>query len=185
MKALPTRGRQRTAFNNWMTFDNTWHFDPNDFMWTVDWRFYDMPNCSLYIVTPDNKWPCKIGISVHPEKRIRSLQTSVWRPLSVAHCFACAGVKEAKSLERKVHETLTDMSRWLHGEWFDMRPEEAADIVRFSASLIGVECTDKIEDEWVFQDVKRYVEESMVVPANQKQRIDDRHAARYPHQRAC
>lgn len=171
MKALQTLGQQRTALETYLAFGER-DVDPHKFMWLVNWRDYNLPFCTVYIVAPDNGWPCKIGVSVHPERRVKDLQTSVWKPLAVAHSFCCASTKSARSLEAKAHETLTEMNRWLHGEWFDMRPDEAADIVRFAATVIGVECSEKIEDTEVLADIVAFVQDSRVDNARQARQSD-------------
>lgn len=138
-------GQQRTALNTyWELTDRTKPIE--DLVWLVDWKAHDLPYCSLYVVTPDNNWPCKIGISVFPRKRVASLQTSVWRPLNVAHCVWALNSQEARRLEKKIHATLTEDNKWLHGEWFDMRPDDALEMINFCAAVEGVEISDKIED---------------------------------------
>lgn len=152
MKASQTLGQQRTAFNNYLMFgDGT--AKPEEMVWLVDWRAHQLPYCSLYIVSPDNSWPCKVGISVAPRKRVMGLQVSVWRPLRVAHCFWCPSIKDARSLEARLHETLTKDNKWLHGEWFDMRPEDAVDLVQFEAAMIGVECNSVIEEPHIIEEI--------------------------------
>lgn len=174
MKALSKRGHQRTALEAWSLRDGLRNHDPHDFMWLVDWKAYGLPYCSVYIIAPDNHWPCKVGISIWPEKRLMSLQTSVWRPLKVFHCFACTSVAQAKALEKRVHEDLTEASKWLHGEWFDMRPNDAADMVRFAAALTGIEITEKIESEEILADVKEGLRDILYGGDNLKKRIDAR-----------
>lgn len=168
------RGAQRTGRPAGLVENYNSRFDPDDYMWLVDWRRYDKPYCSVYVITPDNEWPCKIGVSVFPEKRLQTLQTSVWRRLKVAKCFVCNTTTEARRLEKKVHRTLTDDAKWLHGEWFDMRPDEAADIVTFAASVEGVECTDKIEDEHIRGEVYAFVHRWVYDPGVMREVIDRR-----------
>lgn len=117
-----------------------------DNVWLVNWKEVGLPYCSIYVVSADNSWPCKIGISTYAEKRVRALQTSVWRPLYVPRCYWAPTVKEAKRLEYAVHKRLTEDSRWLHGEWFDLRPDKAAEMIEFVALVEGIEISDKIED---------------------------------------
>lgn len=113
-------------------------------LWLINWRDLELPYCTIYIVTADNKWPCKIGVSCAPEKRVRSLQTASWRPLHVANCYWAETVGEARRLEQAVHRRLTEQSRWLHGEWFDMRPEAATEIVEFVSMVEGVDISADI-----------------------------------------
>ena len=123
-------------------------------VWLVDWKAYGLKYCSLYVVCTDSRWPCKIGISVNARKRVMGIQTGVWRPISVHKCFYLPTVNEARALERKVHDTLTIQGKWLHGEWFDMRPEQAADLIEFEAMILGLECRSEIEDEEIVSDLR-------------------------------
>lgn len=173
MKASLTLGQQRTALDRDLLFNGGLCNDADDKLWTIDWRSYDLPYCSIYIVTPDNDWPCKIGISVAPRKRVMAMQTAVWRPLKVARCFYAPTFLDARTIEQRVHATLTEESKWLHGEWFDMRPSEAADMVQFIAMVAGVECSDKL-DPAIEADVNEKM--SLARRRNEVRRIDLRYA---------
>lgn len=127
-------------------------------LWLVDWRDYGLPHCSIYVVAADNRWPCKIGISTYPGKRVRSLQTSVWRPLHVAKCYWAPTVKEARRLEMAVHRRLTEESRWLHGEWFDMHPDKASEMIEFVSLVEGVDISNEIPDASIAKDVRHMAE---------------------------
>lgn len=168
------RGQQLTAFKRFSQFDGAGvkHNYPEDYVWLVNWKDYGLPYCSLYVVTPDNEWPCKIGISISPRKRLVALQTSVWRPLQVYSCFWLPTVKDAKALEKKLHETLHDDSRWLHGEWFDMKPDKVVDLIRFTASVEGLEISDTIEEERVVADVRETVLQGELSPSAIRERAD-------------
>jgi hypothetical protein len=174
VKASRTLGSQQTAFANYAMKQIHGGMDiaPETMLWLVDWKAYGKPYCSLYVVTPDNGWPCKVGVSVHPYKRVAQLQTSVWKPLEVAGCFWLPTVADAKTLERKLHETLTEENKWLHGEWFDMRPEDVLPLVSFSASVAGVECSDRIEDEHALNDVRERLLAAAYKGNGQKKRAD-------------
>jgi hypothetical protein len=132
-----------------------------DQVWLADWKRYKLPYCSLYVVSPDGNWPCKVGISVNPYKRLLSLQTSVWKRLKVTDCFWLEGVKEARELEKQVHRRLTGDNVWLHGEWFDMRPKDAREMIEFVSAVEGIEVNDKIHNEMVIEDLRRELSRSM------------------------
>jgi hypothetical protein len=121
--------------------------DARKAVWLVNWKAWDLPYCSLYVVSTDSKWPCKIGISIDPYKRIGGIQTGVWRRVDVHKCFYLKTVKQARALEQKIHQTLTDQGKWLHGEWFDLRPEQTTDIIEFEAMVLGLEINSEIEDD--------------------------------------
>lgn len=108
-------------------------------VWLADWRAIRVPYCSIYVIAPADGWPCKIGISTAPRKRVAGLQTACWKQLDVKWCGFLANVQQAKELERRAHRALTDQAKWLHGEWFDLRPDKAVDLVQFEAALGGME----------------------------------------------
>lgn len=116
----------------------------SDLVWLADWRSMGLPYCSIYIVAPIDGWPCKVGISTNPMKRISTLQTSCWKQLEVKWCGWAPTMQQAKEVEMKSHASLTNLGLWLHGEWFDMRPEKAADLVAFEAELAGVSCSTEL-----------------------------------------
>lgn len=134
-------GRQLTALQRAEQRDV---FDPGrdvmDLVWLADWRSMGLPYCSVYVVAPIDGWPCKIGISTNPMKRIATLQTSCWKQLEVAWCGWAPTLQDAKAIEIRAHQALSDQALWLHGEWFDLRPDKAAELVAFEASLAGIEC---------------------------------------------
>jgi hypothetical protein len=125
----------------------------SDMLWLADWRALGAPNCAVYVVAPTDGWPCKIGISTCPRKRLSGLQTSVWKQLEVKWCGHLPSVKSAKALETKCHQTLTDRNLWLQGEWFDLRPDKAVELVQFEAMMLGLELIDAMEEgspEWEY-----------------------------------
>lgn len=150
------RGQQLTAFEKYTLVDG----GGGTSLWMVDWRKYGLSRCSLYVICPENGWPCKIGISVAPRKRLNALQTSVWKRLKVAGCYWLPTAKEARQLEKAIHETLTDDNIWLHGEWFDMRPEQAMEIVEFKAEVLGLYCSPVIEHDEALEDVIREIRDA-------------------------
>lgn len=152
---LRMRGRQQTAYSSFI-LDRRGHFpQPEDQVWLADWKSFNLPYCSLYIVSPDGGWPCKIGISTNARKRLIGLQTSVWKPLKVTHCYWTATVHEARALEKAIHARLTEDNMWLHGEWFAMRPNEAKEIVEFVSLVEGIELNDKVDNPEVISWLKK------------------------------
>lgn len=148
-----TRGKQLTgtqiAEQHRETFGSS--HDVTDLLWLADWRAIGAPNCTIYVIAPLDGWPCKIGVSTSPRKRLAGLQTSVWKQLQVKWCAHLPTVQQAKALERRCHETLTERSLWLHGEWFDLRPDKAIELVQFEALMAGFECAEQLErgtSEW-------------------------------------
>lgn len=156
-KQSRTHGLRLTAFDSFIANSN---FDdkPEDQVWLADWRAHKLPYCSLYVVAPDGQWPCKVGISVNPYKRLIGLQTSVWKPLKVMRCYWTNSVAEARALEKAVHLRLSDDNVWLHGEWFDMRPKAATEMIEFVSLVEGIEIFDKIDNEEVINSIKKDME---------------------------
>jgi hypothetical protein len=147
-------------------------FDAKKTVWLADWKKHKLPYCSIYVVSTDSKWPCKVGISVSPRKRLVQLQTSVWKPLEVAGCYWCNTVNEAKAVEKKMHETLTSDGAWLLGEWFDMRPDKVPPLIEFVASVAGIEIHDTIVEKPVIEDIQE-MHWREVNPAKQYARIEE------------
>lgn len=132
-------------------------YDVSDMVWWADWKKVGLPYCTIYVIGPIDGWPCKIGISTCALRRINSLQTSVWKQLEVKWCAWAPTVNAARKVEAQAHRTLTDMAKWLHGEWFDLRPDKAIELVQFEAELLGVPietrlpdgpATEYVQDEW-------------------------------------
>ena len=147
-------GLQRTAFSAFLMREGGYIAKPEKHVWLVDWRRYKLPYCSIYVVSPDGNWPCKVGISTNPYKRLISLQTSVWKPLKVIGCYWAKTVKEAREVEKQVHKRLSEDNVWLHGEWFDMRPKDAKEMIEFVSAVEGLEINDTIDNEEVIQDLR-------------------------------
>lgn len=71
--------------------------------------------------------PVKVGISSNPDKRLASLQTANPFPLVLLTTFYCPTRGMAKELEACFHETQSN--RRLSGEWFDIAPIEAVELL--------------------------------------------------------
>jgi Meiotically up-regulated gene 113 len=74
--------------------------------------------------------PVKVGIGIDPRSRLGSLQIGNPRRLAIWATFLTPEEMSATLIERTVHERLANNS--LSGEWFDLDPISAADIVRFA-----------------------------------------------------
>lgn len=116
-------------------------------LWRLNWKSEGLPYCGIYIVTTDSRYPCKIGISQNPAKRLASLQTSHWRLLQISEYRWCGNEKEAKQVEQAVHERLKEQEKLLHGEWFDIRPEEAVEAIEWVGLIEGIAVNKHIPKE--------------------------------------
>jgi len=116
----------------------------DDLVWLVDWRAMGLPNCCVYVIAPIDGWPCKIGISASPHKRVSALQTASWKQLRVYWSAHLPSAAEARALEAKAHAVLTERNLWLHGEWFDLRPDKAIELLQFEAAIAGLDVNDRL-----------------------------------------
>lgn len=76
----------------------------------------------LYVIAAAKEGPVKLGLSVHPEKRVRQLQTASPVPLSIFHTEEIEDVR-VKIAEKALHQLLGH--KRMKGEWFDMTVEDA------------------------------------------------------------
>jgi hypothetical protein len=106
-------------------------------LWRVDWKREQLPYCGVYVISTDSLFPCKIGVSVNPAKRLASLQTSHWRGLQISEYRWCETVADATRVEREAHKILRAHDKALLGEWFDVRPSEAVEAMEWAALTVG------------------------------------------------
>jgi hypothetical protein len=116
-------------------------------LWRIDWKRAGYPFCGIYVVTPDNLWPSKVGISTNPTRRLISLQCACWKPLQISEYRYCDTQEAARAVEARVHGMLDESGLGLSGEWFDLRPDKALDAIEFAASVLGVEIRSDIPDD--------------------------------------
>ncbi|RUV65827.1 GIY-YIG nuclease family protein [Mesorhizobium sp. M1A.F.Ca.IN.022.02.1.1] len=148
--------RQSSAIENLRTASNRrMAGNAESHVWLADWKKYGLPHCSLYLVSPDNDWPCKVGISTHAARRVGQIQISVWRPVKVDYSVWCKSVADARLLERAIHSTLAEDGKWLNGEWFDMRPDATKELIQFKAAILGIECFDTVTEPAIVADIER------------------------------
>jgi hypothetical protein len=126
-------------------------------LWRVNWRHQGYPYCGIYAISPDNRWPTKIGISQNPTKRLVSLQGACWRRLDIVEYRYCADFNSARLVEKKAHEILKEEGKLLNGEWFDTKPDKALDVIEFAALGVGIELRKEIPDERVRLAILEYV----------------------------
>lgn len=87
----------------------------------------------LYIIAEEHgddlKPPVKIGISGNPWSRVNALQAGCPSGyLYLYHAFCLANRELARSLEQHFHRW-QDAKR-IHGEWFELSPDEALSLLR-------------------------------------------------------
>lgn len=72
----------------------------------------EKPTLRVYFIQAGEGGPIKIGRSVHPMKRLLSLQTGASEPLSLLATIPAAGPR----LEKELHREFAHLR--LYGEWF-------------------------------------------------------------------
>lgn len=82
----------------------------------------------LYVIGPLSG-PQKIGISKNPQSRLRSLQTGHPSKLFLNHSIEVPDDR-VRLLERMIHQDLSH--RRTNGEWFDLSPTEAEELLEFT-----------------------------------------------------
>lgn len=100
--------------------------------------------CGIYIIGPGPDGPVKVGISGNLQKRLLALQSGCWMPLK---CFGFylslpdapstnyrsmqrAFLAGARSLETRLHREMDKHELALLGEWLDLTPHEALDVLK-------------------------------------------------------
>ena len=146
-------------------------------LWRTDWKRNGYPYCGVYVISTDSLIPCKIGISVNPIKRLMSLQTAHWRPLQISGYRWCAHQSDALKVEQKAHMILREDGKELLGEWFDIRPSQAVDVIEWASKMIEVEVRSDCPDE-LTQKAMGYIMSLITSKDNQ-----DRYASNYSGQK--
>lgn len=85
----------------------------------------------VYVVQSGEDGPVKIGSARKPSARKDSLQTANWQEL---HLRAVVPVSSCAYVEKVAH-TLADRHN-IRGEWFDLEPLQAIEII-ISAAVLG------------------------------------------------
>jgi hypothetical protein len=150
--------------------------NPRPLVPAIDWTEFDLPYYTVYVITTQDQWPTKIGISNAPLKRIAALQTSHWKRLVIWGGYWATTSKEARRVEWMSHGELMGQDRRLLGEWFDIKPEDALATVKLVADRKGIALSDEfpsdeIRDRMVVLADDRHERKAEPFPV----RIDDRY----------
>ncbi len=113
-------------------------------LWRINWKKLGLQYCGVYVITTDSLYPCKIGISQNPAKRVASLQTAHWRQVQITEYRWCNNVCEAKKIEAAAHNHLS--GKKLLGEWFDVRPQEALEAIEWASVMENIEVNNGIPE---------------------------------------
>lgn len=90
-----------------------------------------------YVIEAASGGPLKVGIALHPEQRLRELQTGSPVPLALVGVFPAG-----RAVESLLHETFKEHR--LHGEWY--APEIRDDLLTL-LSILGSRTPDRREGE--------------------------------------
>lgn len=88
----------------------------------------------LYVISADLEGPVKLGLSRHPEKRVRQLQTASAVPLLIHHVEEVEEDR-VKIAEKALHRLLGH--KRMQGEWFNLSVEEAISEVQHIRMVEG------------------------------------------------
>lgn len=92
----------------------------------------------LYVISASEQGPVKIGLSIHPEKRVRQLQTGHAEKLALHHREPITE-QCARPMEQIIHRE--NRHRKLKGEWFDMTVAEAVAEVKHAMIRFDAEAS--------------------------------------------
>lgn len=83
---------------------------------------------SIYVVAPQEGFPCKIGYASSLRKRLKTLQASHWDTLFIHDAVLVKSKRTAMRLEKLCHKRLA--SDCIRGEWFNCFAEDAGKMLR-------------------------------------------------------
>lgn len=87
------------------------------------------PRTYVYVIgDPGTFGPVKVGLSSCLSARLASLQTGYPHKLKIHHSYSFASRAAANSFEKRFHAECAD-EHGMHGEWFGMSPDQAAQII--------------------------------------------------------
>lgn len=70
----------------------------------------------IYVIT--DGLHSKIGISVNPERRLKSLQTGSAKPLRLLRMYEVSTRRKALKIEKQLHRMFWQSRCRINGEWF-------------------------------------------------------------------
>lgn len=122
-------------------------------LWRVNWKSLGYPYCGVYVITTDSLYPCKIGISSTPGKRIADLQVAHWRPIQISGYRWAENAIAARKVEKEAHAILNANSKRLMGEWFDIPVDKAVEAIDWAALSVGVDLRTDVPDRFVLGEI--------------------------------
>ncbi|WP_439357906.1 hypothetical protein [Bradyrhizobium sp. DASA03007] len=115
--------------------------------------FKELSFACVYVVGPSGGRPLRISWAKQLKDKLAELQPGYWRPLSVHDVLWTAGDMLAVRVLNEATATLDKAKRRLTGDWFDVTPEYAQQVLRLAAEKTGtptfthIEMLDKVKAE--------------------------------------
>lgn len=128
--------------------------------------FQAIPDCFadlmgfVYVISPIEGKVAKIGYCRdHLCSRLSTLQTGVWAELEM---YAAVGIYGplARTVEKVAHQLAPKRAKRLRGEWFEMEPGEALEVIVEAAEKAGA--TSRSVSQCWWHGVTRLVERSEI-----------------------
>ena len=107
----------------------------------------------LYIMTTDEGFPCKVGITEKPSLRLRNIQGGNWNKIHASAFFFPYKIgpnnvdvrtprlntvrKSAAKMEWLVHNKMKEMDLHIRGEWFGICSADAISVCQKVADING------------------------------------------------
>ena len=103
----------------------------------------------IYVVTTDDGWPSKVGISGDLYLRMTQLQNGNWHRLRPTFFSFTTPIKygrknfysmfdgSARTLESLVHRTMKELDIHLSGEWYDCTSDAAEAVIKKVSAIEG------------------------------------------------
>ena len=104
----------------------------------------------IYVITTEDGWPSKVGITYNLLERTNQLQVGNWHKIRAAHFAFAFGARDGvasgdfsaarhsvANLERAAHIQLEDLVGRLNGEWFDIDAADAWAVVNKVSGDMG------------------------------------------------
>lgn len=97
--------------------------------------------CHIYVMARqmDDEWgqPVKVGISRNPQARLATINTASPFRVGIYRSFRVQNRRMAELFERIFHKL--NASVRLHGEWFQLTPQEAVECLGYGLTVAYVE----------------------------------------------
>jgi hypothetical protein len=89
--------------------------------------------------------PCKIGVTTDVKKRLKTIQTSCPNKIILYRRFWFPNMKSARTIEGGFHATQKHLKT--NGEWFNIPPETASQIIQLHLKLMFEFYTDCLSSD--------------------------------------